>query len=209
MSVSDNPQHIACPLCDALYTNAPLLPQQRLYCQQCGHLLKRGTEQGLAWSLGFTLAGLVFFGLSLCFPFLGFSISGREHSMTLLQSGTTLMQSEQLLLGLLVLVFNLLAPLFIMIILLFLGGLLRSAPRGWRGTLLVWLGRALYEIKHWNMVEVFVIGVLVSLTKISGMATIIFGLSFWAFMGFSFCLWMAVNAMDNHELWHHIRWANQ
>ena len=46
-------------------------------------------------------------------------------------------------------------------------------------------GRLLCRIKPWLMVDVFLIGVLISLVKLMGMADIKMGLSFWAFVGYT------------------------
>jgi paraquat-inducible protein A len=54
------------------------------------------------------------------------------------------------------------------------------------------------------MVEVFVIGVLVSLVKIGAMATVIRGISFWAYVMFAICFIATLTNIDRVQLWERI-----
>ncbi len=54
------------------------------------------------------------------------------------------------------------------------------------------------------MVEVFIIGVIVSLVKIAAMATVVLGISFWAYAGFSICFTLAIYNLDRYQCWERI-----
>ena len=51
------------------------------------------------------------------------------------------------------------------------------------------------------MVEVFIIGVIVSLVKIMKLATVILGISFWAYIVFTLCLVAALSGLDRWRVW--------
>jgi paraquat-inducible protein A len=192
-------EQIACEKCDLLM-GLPLLNSHQLaHCPRCQHLLmRRHYDGGFLQSVAFAISALVLLLTALSFPFLGFSSNGQDKFMTLLQSGTTLLDAGENILGLLVIFFVIVAPLLLITTLLTLASavLLRRGNR-----LAAVCGRVFYEIAHWNMIEVFVIGVVVSLVKISSMASVELVAGFWAFMGFSLCLWAAVNSVDRHQLW--------
>lgn len=193
---------VACEICDLLLSFKVLDPHQRAQCPRCGHVTSQHIPNALARSTAFSIAAIVFLACSLLYPFLGFSVSGQQKTMTLLQSSTALINNGEYLLGLLVFLVIIVIPLLWVCILLALRyALTYSLPV----SLMHALGRGLYEIRHWNMVEVFVVGVLVTLTKIAAMATIELGLSFWAFIGFTVCIWFAVNTIDDHQLWQKIQ----
>jgi paraquat-inducible protein A len=59
-------------------------------------------------------------------------------------------------------------------------------------------------LSPWSMVEVFVIGVLVSLVKIAAMATVILGVSFWAYVGFAVCFTATLSNLDRLQMWREI-----
>lgn len=51
------------------------------------------------------------------------------------------------------------------------------------------------------MIEVFLLGVLVSLLKLAKVAEVEFGLGFWAFAVLMLCMAAAVAGIDRDELW--------
>ena len=85
-----------------------------------------------------------------------------------------------------------------------------GTPTRWRGRSsrsapwLVPAGRFLFLLGPWSMVEVFVIGVLVSLVKIGAMASVVLGISFWAYVGFAVCFTASLSSLDRFEMWREI-----
>ena len=61
--------------------------------------------------------------------------------------------------------------------------------------------RYLNVLAPWGMVEVFMLGVLVSIVKLAKMATIVPGPAVWALVGLMFVLAAASAALDPHEVW--------
>jgi paraquat-inducible protein A len=59
----------------------------------------------------------------------------------------------------------------------------------------------LTRLDHWVMVEVFAIGVIVSLVKIADMATLVLGLSFWTYTAFALCYVLAISTFDRLAVW--------
>ncbi|MCV6614814.1 MAG: paraquat-inducible protein A [Cellvibrionaceae bacterium] len=192
---------LACEKCDQLLNIAPLKKGQKAVCPRCHNTLLHYHHSNMQPSFAYALAALVFLCLSLFYPFLGFSVSGQTQVMSLLETGSSLIAAREYLLGTLVIGLIIIAPLLLILSLLSLALL---SVLGIRQPWVHWLGRVFYEIDHWNMVEVFVIGVLVALIKISSSARIELGLSFWAFIGFSVCLLLAVNTLNYRQLWHMI-----
>ena len=54
------------------------------------------------------------------------------------------------------------------------------------------------------MVEVFIIAVIVALVKIAAMATVVIGISFWAYAAFTVCFTLAVSNLDRYQCWERI-----
>jgi len=63
------------------------------------------------------------------------------------------------------------------------------------------MGRWVFHLQNWAMVEVFIIGVIVSLVKIAKMATVSLGLSFWGYVAFSILFTLAIAALDRYQVW--------
>lgn len=202
---SHNEHHIACDACDQLLLVPPLGVEEEAVCQRCGHVLAGHSEKEHGRIIGLLFAALVFLGCALYFPMLGFSSSGRSRGMTLLDSGMALLDSNETVLGILVIGLIVGIPLLLVVVMLMV--LLSLQLNVLTGLLPFW-GRIFYEVRHWNMVEVYVLGVLVSLTKIASMAEIEFGMAFWALIAFSMCFLIALNSVDRIELWRLIRQAS-
>ncbi|MGH1370418.1 MAG: paraquat-inducible protein A [Cellvibrionaceae bacterium] len=198
--------HIACDACDQLLHVPPLAQEQEAVCQRCGHVIAGHSEKDHGRIIGLLFAALIFLGCALYFPMLGFSASGRSRGMTLLDSGLALLESNETVLGILVIGLIVGLPLLLVVVMLVV---LLSLQFNWLTGLLPFWGRIFYEVRHWNMVEVYVLGVLVSLTKIASMAEIEFGMAFWALIAFSVCFLVALNSVDRIELWRLIREARK
>ena len=76
--------------------------------------------------------------------------------------------------------------------------------RGWNAPWLTVMGRLVFGLSPWSMVEVFVIGVIVSLVKLASMATIGLGTSFWCYVAFALCLTASVANLDRMHVWNSI-----
>jgi len=51
------------------------------------------------------------------------------------------------------------------------------------------------------MIEVFLLGVLVSLLKLNKLADVQFGMGFWAFSMVMVCMAAAISGIDRDEMW--------
>ncbi len=122
--------------------------------------------------------------------------------MTLLDSALSLFAFGQPMLAGVVFVLILAGPLCLLACCI---TLLMALQWQWRSPHLPRLARWLGYLNSWNMVEVFLIGTLVSLVKISSMATIQLGFAFWAFVGFTLCTVASVAMLDRVQLWQAIR----
>ena len=118
--------------------------------------------------------------------------------MTLLQSASQLIADGYPSLAVLLALFTLVLPgLFLSLVLLYQLMCLVQRAKPLRILFL----RTLYRVEPWCMGEVFMIGVLVSLIKISSMADVIPGTSFWAYILFTLSLAGAVSGLDRLSDW--------
>lgn len=193
---------IACETCDQLLDLPVLKERQQASCPRCeSPILEFGAntfQKGIALSA----SALILLFSTLFFPMLGFSVRGQQRSMTLLDSGISLISNDETLLGGIVLLLIIALPcLMLILMIVLLGGILLQIHH----PAVFWLGRGFYYLREWNMIEVYVVGMLVSLTKIITLATIELGTSFWLLIAFSICFLTAIHSVDRHHVWHSIK----
>ena len=98
----------------------------------------------------------------------------------------------------LVLVTSILAPFLRLSVMFYVFGQLHFGRVPWK---LAAAFRFLQRLQPWSMMEVFMLGILVSLVKLAKMAEIIPGLALWSFMLLILVLAAASAAMDADAVW--------
>ncbi len=189
---------LGCPHCDLLVHLGGLRVGQVAACPRCGGFLTRRRADALDKTAAYSLAALVLLTLSCAFPFLSFSQAGLESRITLLETPGMLWENGLPAVAVLVASFIIIIPALVMLLMLVVCLQLRS--QRWRPWL-VPAGRLAFRLRHWAMVEVFIIGVIVSLVKIAHMATVGLGVSFWSYIAFSFLFTFAVGTIDRYQTW--------
>jgi len=192
---------IACHGCDLLVDVSDLTDGQAASCPRCGGFLTRVRADTYSRVLAFSSSALILLVLANSYSFLAFSASGLESVMTLAQTPGALWQYGLPEMAVIVAAFIIIIPAVVLMLLIFLClplSLNRHQP--W----LVPVAKAIFLSQNWAMVEVFIIGVIVSLVKIAHMATVVLGISFWAYAAFSICFMLAISSLDRFQCWEHI-----
>jgi len=188
---------VACHDCDLL-NQLPDKTAATLLCARCGAVLRRHRPDSLDRSLALTLGALILFATALSFPFLAMKSGGFVQETTLLTGIHELWKQELYGLAALVLLTCVLVPLTQ------IGGLLYllvpvklnlSAP----GAIPVF--RLLQHVAPWGMLEIFMLGILVALVKLGKMATIVPGISAFAFGALVLVMAAAITVLDPPLLW--------
>lgn len=189
---------IACLGCDLLVDVGDLRDGERARCPRCGHFLTRLQRDAISRVAAYAVAALVFLALACSFPFLSFATAGMESVMTLPQTAVELYVQGMPAISLVVAAFIMVIPAVVLVLLVLLClPLLMGYPARW----LVTAARWIFTLHNWAMVEVFIIGVIVSLVKIASMATVALGISFWAYAAFSLCFTLALATLDRYQVW--------
>jgi paraquat-inducible protein A len=192
---------MACHECDLLQRLPPLPPGGTARCIRCGAVVHRRRDDSLQRAMALTLAGAILFVVANSFPFLGFKIQSQAQE-TILFTGITKLYSQGLLsLATLVLLTTVLFPAVQLAGLLYILVPLRLKRRP-QGMAAVF--RFVRALQPWSMMEVFMLGILVALVKLAKMATIIPGISLFAFMALIFTLAGVVAVLDPENVWERI-----
>ncbi len=191
------PDTIVCEGCDAVYRRAPLQPRDVARCTRCGTELERHAGNQRRRILPLTVASLIMFAIANLFPIVEIEVRGLSSQTTLTGAVVALMAEGMSLVALLVLATTLLFPLLQLCI---LAWLLVPLARDRQAPGFAWLVRAMQSLRPWGMIEVFLLGVLVAIVKLSSMATVVAGPALYAFMALTVLL-TSVLSFDPRGFW--------
>ncbi len=189
---------VACHCCDLLQREPEVPEGGSALCLRCHGELWRHRPNSLDRTLALAIAGLLLFAVANSFSFLGFSMQGQETETTLSTGIRELYAEDQYAIASLVLLTTIVAPAAQLGLLLYLLGPIRLGIRV-PGFALAF--RCLQRVRGWSMMEVFLIGILVSIVKLSDMARIETGPSLWAFVLLIPVVAGALAAFDPRVFW--------
>nr|WP_255774878.1 paraquat-inducible protein A [Halomonas alkalisoli] len=188
----------ACHECDWLVALPPLRGGQKADCPRCGHTLATRHHRPAQRSMALAISALIALMLAASFPFVSFSVGGIGNNIELSQTATTLIGFHQPLVAIAVILTILVLPAVYLLGVIWLQfGLLRGEPLPSSRN----IARSLSHLHPWMMADVFIIGALVSLIKVAGMAQIELGVSFWAFCAFAILLLSTTQSLDSDWMW--------
>ena len=191
------PGTIVCNGCDAVYAKPELRRREVMRCTRCGSELDRHSGEQRRRILPLTVASLIMFAIANLFPIVEIELQGLTSQTTLIGAVRVLSGENMSLVALLVLMTTVLFPLLQLCILLWLLVPLSHKRRAPGFALLV---RAMQSLRPWGMIEVFLLGVLVAIVKLSSMATVVPGAALYDFVALTVLL-TAVLAFDPRGFW--------
>jgi paraquat-inducible protein A len=191
------PDTVVCPGCDAVYACAELQPREVAHCARCGTEIGRHPGAQESRILPLTVTSLIMFAIANLFPIVEIELQGLRSQTTLAGAVVVLGAEGMSVVALLVLATTILFPLLQLCILVYLLIPLRREHRPLGFAILV---RLMQSLRPWGMIEVFLLGVLVAVVKLSSMATVVPGPALWAFVALTVTL-TAVLSFNPGAFW--------
>src|SRR3982751_2743662 len=172
-------QLIACHESDLLQHETALPRQGTAHCIRCGAVLYRSHPESLERTLALTAGAIALFVLANVFPIVGLALQGQIIQTTLFHTVRVLWNEEMKSVAALVFVTTIGVPALQLSALAYLLVPLRMRRLAPHFELVF---RALQAMRPWGMVEVFMLGVIVSLVKLAHLAGIVPGIALWSFV---------------------------
>lgn len=187
-----------CTGCEAVHLRAPLAVGQTAECVRCGAVLETRKPQAAERSIVAALAMLALTALAAAAPFLTLSEVGLSRSVSLLDAAEALRIGPApvgaMMFGVVVVLpaLRALAHLYVLAPIRLAG---RRPPRA------AWAFRWACRLRPWAMAEIFLIGTIVSVVKLTGLATVTLGPAFWALGGAVLVLAFENAALCRESVW--------
>jgi paraquat-inducible protein A len=161
-------------------------------------VLVRADHESLEHTLALACAALILLVIANLYPLVGLNIQGQQVETTVIGAARQLWHEDMPAVSIMLLTTTVLVPLLELCVLIWLVLPLRMGrrPRGF-----VMLFRALRLAHPWAMVEVFILGVLVALVKLSHLADVLPGMAIWCFGLLMLILTALSVTFNSHLLW--------
>lgn len=194
---------IACEQCDLLQREVDLSGRSDAHCLRCNAVLYRGSRARLDTMAALALGCAIMFVVTNLFPIAALSTQGITVSTTLFGSAQMLAEQGRPIVAVLMFVTTVLVPALELSALLYMLLPLRfgRVPPGLSAAF-----RMLLAAHPWGMLEVFLLGLLVTLVKLSELATIVPGIAFWSFCGVIVLFSWLSASFSTRDLW---RWVEE
>ncbi len=195
---SPTPEPLLCGNCDLLMADVQPPPGHTVRCPRCGKRLHKWKTNSIEKTLAISLTGLLLYLPANFMPLLTFDILGTNTSASLFASTLSMFGQGQFIVGILIMLCGFFLPL-LLLFLIFSVSL--TLNRGWRQP---WIARSLTTIHHlreWAMPDVYLIGVFVTIIKMSHMAKIQYDIGLFCFIGLVLCTIGVLSTMDRPLFW--------
>ena len=190
---------MACHECDLLVRTLSSSTGSDAYCPRCNALLFRVRKNALEKAVALACAALILLVLANCFPVVGLNIKGQHTATTVIGAATQLWLDGEPLVGIVVATTVVLVPAIELLAVLYL---VVSLRQGRRPPAFVAVLRTVQISHTWAMVEIFILGVLVALVKLTHYADVLPGVAMGCFGLLALILTWLATILDSHLFWH-------
>ena len=197
MTAQTLPALVICEHCDSVYHRTRLVRGQRARCALCGAPLYRHSRVRPETILALSIASGIVFVIANVYPLVEISLQGMVNGATLWQAVIAMASGEAAPIAVPVALCVIIVPGLQIALLAWMSAYAtagRSAPAG------AGIMRLLALLRPWSMIEVCVVGILVSIIKLWSLAHVSPGEGMWAIGGLMVLLPL-IAGRDLRALW--------
>ncbi len=205
-SLPDISDLAACPGCDLLYNKVSVHQGKKIRCPRCGTTLYTHIKNSVNKTVALSLTGLLLFLPAMAMPIMTFTVMGLKGSGNVVDAMLSMFERGYLFVGFMVLLVSVLLPLVKLYLLFWVAFSLKI---GRSTTKLPGIFRAYKHLAEWGMVEVYMLGILVSIIKMHSMAAIEYNMGFFCFFALVVITVASSVKLDEDLFWELIEQNNK
>ncbi len=192
---------IACPGCDLLIDNITINPGEKITCPRCNEILSAPKNNSIDNSLVLALTGLILFPYAIFLPIMTLDTMGIKNTGTLFDGVVSTWNLGYLFVAVILALTSIIFPLikFSLLFCISLNLKLKRTP-----SYLPLMMRTYIHSDEWGMLEVLMIGILVTIIKMHHMANIHYNVGFFCFIALMVIALCSSLMLDKDEFWNKI-----
>lgn len=188
----------ACRGCDLLYYEKSLTGGKKLRCPRCGTTLRTAIPDSLNKTLALSLTGLLLIIPAMYMPIMTFTVMGLKGTGNVIDATRVMFLKGFPFVGSMVLLASILFPVAKLALLFWVAFSLK-VQRYWSNLPLLF--RTYKHLAEWGMVEVYMLGILVSIIKMYSMAHIDYNTGFFCFIALVVITVGSSTVLDEDLFW--------
>ncbi|MEH6471871.1 MAG: paraquat-inducible protein A [Halopseudomonas sp.] len=185
----------ACHQCDLLMHRPELQPGSRARCPRCGATVAKALSTQPQRHLALILTGLIMLWPALGLPMLTMELLGQSNSANLIDSVIATWSAGYPLISVAIALFCLIIPALLLILLLLLQCPWTSSA--WQQAML----KLIHHLREWSMLDIYLLGLLVSIVKVSDSAGLSLGPGLFCFVILMISLFVALTSFNADDHW--------
>ncbi|MBT3175366.1 MAG: paraquat-inducible protein A [Desulfobacula sp.] len=197
---------IACQDCGQLVQVPKMQDKTIARCFRCNAKLLSGTPDTTDRTLALAFTSLILFVIINIYPFLAMRIEGFVQQTHLITGVVELYHQGMPEIALLVLLTIFVLPLFQILGLIYIYLPMKFGYMPWKTARIF---RAIRHLQRWGMMEVYILGILISMIKLAKMATIIPGFASFALMVLICILTTTLSGLNPEDVWTRLQFKNK
>lgn len=192
---------IACPGCDLLLHRIEATPGKKLYCPRCNTVLLHKKIHSVTKVLAISISGLLAYIPAIFLPLLTLHTMGMTQNGSIFDAFLSFYHQKYYFVAVLIFITSVFFPLLNLSLLFSVS--LQLKIRLYSHSL-PFLFRTTLHMDEWGMPDVYLIALLVSIIKISSVATIDYNTGFFCFIFLVLMTRAATSALDPNAFWERI-----
>lgn len=193
-----NKQLIACQQCDALYDKPELKQGQSAKCVRCGSVMAERKVDSIERSFNWSLAGIVLLMPAILLPIMGVTLAGQYNNASLLDCILVLIDRGFFMIASLVFLFAIAVPVVRLLGAFYITYSFKFNKL--KPSLLSFF-RAFHYLDNWAMLNVFMLGIVVSMYKLIDDTELSVNMGLMAFILWLISSTMASISLDPDYIW--------
>jgi len=189
---------IACPECDLLIRQTHTGPGVKCFCPRCRCIVSHAKKDTVKRTLILSLTGLILFIPAMILPIMTLDTFGLEQSANIIQGARALFLSGFHMVGIIVMLTAVIIPLLKLLFMFYVSLAIRMGahPKN-----LAFTFRVYQRMDEWGMLEICMLGILISIIKLKDLAEISYGTGLFCFAALLIITLVSSVTLDERKYW--------